>query len=732
MDNDPCTPPHLLVVLGLGGPRSGRIIPSVAGLARVTWLVVGREQLVPEQEWQAMRAHGVTLSSVDDAAGLALATARHRKQPVDGLLAFSENAQRLGAAIAEAVEVPFNPPRTVDLLTHKDLQREALAAAGIPGPAHHAVRHDADLVPAAAHVGFPAVFKPARGAGSILATLVGSVGELHESWLRARSTFAGLRGDRHETVVLSDTTAPYMVLEQLLVGRNWHGDERLGDYASVECAIYRGTVTVLAVSDKLNLSGFRENGQLNPSTLPAERQRELTDMAVAALEALGVREGFAHVECKLTADGPRIIEVNGRPGGGFWDICAHGADYDLVAHAARAALGRGPVPVPRFVRHTGLLTPHLPDRYAGRQIEVTIDDSFVGRPGVHSLSQLRPWSFDPAMGTGKAAYAHVSGPDRESVLAHGAALDAAIRVRVLDRHGPVDQKQLLARIETWAAGRPDVVALVLTGSYARDHAPTDDLSDLDVEVVAEDFDDLLHDESWWRDLGDVWTWQIVPAFAAATTQCYPMLHVAYAGAVKVDFTLVDRVRITGMAADGALDRVYAPGYRVLLDREGLTRGLPAATGRPVAVGPMPADEFAEVVRSFWYEAPLVAKYLLRNEPWEAKLRDWTMKSLLLRMIEWHAWALRGHVADGYHRGRGLPEWADPQTWAEVQEVFGRLDADDSWRALHATMALFGRLGGETARTLRLWYPTRLDHTVRSYVAGLTPTGLSPTGTEPPR
>lgn len=710
---------HLLVVLGIGGPGPDRIVTSTAGLARVSWLAVGRERLLPEQAWRTMRATGATMSGVDDAAALAQATARHREDPFDGLLAFSENTQRVGAAIAEVAGLPFNSPRTVDLLTHKDLQRDALAAAGIPGPAHHAVRTAADLEPAAARVGFPAVFKPARGAGSLLASRVGSIPELAAAWHRARTTFAGLRGDQQQTLVLSDTDAePYMVLEQLLIGDNWHGDERLGDYASVECAIYHGEVTPIAVSDKFNLAGFRENGQLNPSMLDQGQQRVLTSMAVAALRALAVTEGFAHVEFKMTVHGPRIIEINGRPGGGFWTILEHGADYDLVAHAARAALGRQPMPVPQFVRHAALLTPHLPDEYAGRQIEVTIDESFAARPGVHSLSQLRPWTFDLALGAGKAAYAHVSGPDRESIHEHRGALEQAIRVRVLDGAGLIDQKQLLARIETWAATRPDILGLVLTGSYAQDGATTDELSDIDIEVIAEDFDRLLREEDWWRAFGDVWTSQVLPAFAAAPTQRYPMLHVTFSGGVKVDFTLIDRLRITEMVEEGALDRVYERGYRVLFDREGLATGLPVAGGRPPVPSTVPATEFTTVVQAFWYEAPLVAKYLVRGELWEAKLRDWTMKSMLLRMMEWHAAALRGHVADGYHRGRQLREWLDPQTWAEAQPVFGHLDADDSWRALNATMALFGRLGGETARALRLWYPAQLDHTIRTHIAAL--------------
>ena len=70
--------------------------------------------------------------------------------------------------------------------------------------------------------------------------------------------------------------------------------------------------------------------------------------AVRAAEALGVRSGALHIEVKLTPDGPRIIEVNGRVGGGAIDAlytAVHGRS--LTGYAAAAALGEpvGPEPV---------------------------------------------------------------------------------------------------------------------------------------------------------------------------------------------------------------------------------------------------------------------------------------------------------------------------------------------------------------------------------------------------
>jgi carnosine synthase len=61
---------------------------------------------------------------------------------------------------------------------------------------------------------------------------------------------------------------------------------------------------------------FNETGSNCPSILPVATQKELLDLAVASVQALGFRLGVFHVELKATSRGPRLIEVNARMGGG--------------------------------------------------------------------------------------------------------------------------------------------------------------------------------------------------------------------------------------------------------------------------------------------------------------------------------------------------------------------------------------------------------------------------------
>src|SRR5690606_13221211 len=128
---------------------------------------------------------------------------------------------------------------------------------------------------------------------------------------------------------------------------------------------------------------------------------------------------------------------------------------------------------------------------------------------------------------------------------------------------------------------------------------------------------------------------------------------------KVDFTIADRRRIESMLELGSLDDLYERGYLVLLDKDGLTTTLPASNGAsPQLCFPSEA-EFTATVTEFWFEAAHMPTYLTREDFWVVKLRDGTMKEMLLRMLEWHALYSRGVDTDVWYRGTKMKRWVDP-------------------------------------------------------------------------
>ncbi len=63
----------------------------------------------------------------------------------------------------------------------------------------------------------------------------------------------------------------------------------------------------------------------------------------------------------------------------------------------------------------------------------------------------------------------------------------------------IEVRELLARVDAWAARRPDVVAVALVGSWARGRPRMG--SDVDLVVLTTDKPTYLRDEPWVAELG---------------------------------------------------------------------------------------------------------------------------------------------------------------------------------------------------------------------------------------
>ncbi|MET8578882.1 ATP-grasp domain-containing protein [Streptomyces sp. NPDC005012] len=239
----------------------------------------------------------------------------------DAVLTFSEKRLHDTARLAVRLGLPYHSPETVDLLRDKHAQRTRLREHGVDSVRHHRLERPADWEPALAAVGLPAVLKPAGGLGSRSTHLVETAEQ----------------GAALAAALLTGADPEPLVLEEFLRGQD---RGRFGDYVSVESAVSAGGISHWAVTGKFPLSPpFRETGQLRPAALAATEREDVLALVTAALRALGVTRGVTHTEVKLTPDGPRIIEVNGRLGGWQVQLARLAGDLDPVTLAGRVALG---------------------------------------------------------------------------------------------------------------------------------------------------------------------------------------------------------------------------------------------------------------------------------------------------------------------------------------------------------------------------------------------------------
>lgn len=253
-----------------------------------------------------------------DGHDVAAVVAELKAYDIAGVTTFSEGLLRFTAELAHALDMPYHDRETAARLTDKRAQRERLAERGVDAVWSVAITSREEALALLASRRGPVVVKPVRGQSSIDTHFVGHVGEFPAE--------------------LTPTPERPFVVEEFLRGRD-EGD--FGDYVSVESLVVEGRAHTIGVTGKFPLMPpFREHGGFVPSHLGADESERVARLAADAALALGIRSGLVHTEIKLTPEGPRIIEVNGRLGGFIADMYRRARGLDLHELGIRTACGQ--------------------------------------------------------------------------------------------------------------------------------------------------------------------------------------------------------------------------------------------------------------------------------------------------------------------------------------------------------------------------------------------------------
>ena len=131
-----------------------------------------------------------------------------------------------------------------------------------------------------------------------------------------------------------------------------------GDEFNVDGLVYRGAYTLGGITAKersLPPNRF-DLGIYMPPIKPADYLQAIADTVSDALAALEFTNGTTHAEVIMSADGPRIVEIAGRPGGGriATDLIYLTYGMDYMADSIRITLGEAPRETRRFAKGTAL------------------------------------------------------------------------------------------------------------------------------------------------------------------------------------------------------------------------------------------------------------------------------------------------------------------------------------------------------------------------------------------
>jgi aminoglycoside 6-adenylyltransferase len=286
-------------------------------------------------------------------------------------------------------------------------------------------------------------------------------------------------------------------------------------------------------------------------------------------------------------------------------------------------------------------------------------------------------------------------------------------------------KKIESRFIAWAEKQDHIRAAFVLGSRARSHFPADEWSDLDIAVYSDQPDSLISKTDWLKEIGSPVLSFIEPAAVGDSME----RRVLFDGGLDVDFA-VSPVNLLHEGLSGLLTPelsfLYADilrrGIRVLVDKDGLLKGLPGLLSKMEKQTQKPIvpkeDEFFNLVYDFWYHILWTAKKLKRGEIWIAGgcLDSYLKRKCLLTMMEWHA-RLKNR-AETWFRGRFLEKWAEPRILSGLHGAFAHYDREDIKRALFCTVELFRLLSRETAEMLNLNYPSPADKSVTEMINGL--------------
>jgi biotin carboxylase len=312
---------------------TGRILPGaiVASGHRYTFVTrrPGHYAAAADGTPHPVLAHAARVLELEtnDVAALERELRRHHAEdPFDGAIGICDYYLDAIVQVAGALAIPHPFPAGVAAERRKHLVRCALDEAGVPN-VRYALTHGWEATRDAARaLGYPLVSKPTDLASSAHVRLVRDERQLREALSALEAFERNFRDQPRDRRVL---------LEEYLEGPE----------VSVEACSVDGQTLVLGVTDK-GVTGapfFVEDSHMFPAALEPGVAAALDDYARRVLVAVGHERGFAHLEVKLTAAGPRLVELNPRlPGNYIVELVQRVTGVDMLAALIELALGRQP------------------------------------------------------------------------------------------------------------------------------------------------------------------------------------------------------------------------------------------------------------------------------------------------------------------------------------------------------------------------------------------------------
>jgi biotin carboxylase len=277
-----------IMILGAGIMQ----IPGIR-LARASgWRVIvadGNKEAVG----RTLADHFEVVDLKDREGLLDLARRCHERYGLNGVFTAGTDFSSSVAWVAERMGLPGIPFQTAMRATDKCLMREAFREARVPSPRFACLAGPVDPTSILDNLDFPLVVKPVDNMGARGVRKVVSRESLVEA---CRSALSLSRSSR-------------VIIEEFMEGPE----------LSLDAVVYKGRVAVCGDADRHIFfpPNFVEMGHTMPTCLDAATRERVEMVFEAGIHALGIENGAAKGDIKLTPLGPMVGEIAARLSGGY-------------------------------------------------------------------------------------------------------------------------------------------------------------------------------------------------------------------------------------------------------------------------------------------------------------------------------------------------------------------------------------------------------------------------------
>jgi biotin carboxylase len=313
-----------IMILGAGIMQ----IPGIRLARRSGWKVIVADGN-GEAPGRTLADHFEVVDLKDREGLLTVARRYHQRYGLHGVFTAGTDFSSSVAWVVEKMGLPGIPFETAMRATDKCLMREAFRRANVPSPRFACISRSADPLSVLGGLDFPLVVKPVDSMGARGVRRVDSTEALVDACGAALSLSHSSRA----------------IIEEFIEGPE----------LSLDAVVYKGKVTVCGIADRHICfpPSFVEMGHTMPTSLEAATASQVEQVFEAGIRALGIENGAAKGDIKLSPRGPIVGEIAARLSGGYmsgWTF-PFSSGVEVTQAALNVAVGLPPGDLaPRFAK----------------------------------------------------------------------------------------------------------------------------------------------------------------------------------------------------------------------------------------------------------------------------------------------------------------------------------------------------------------------------------------------